>query len=159
MNDADVHILTLHELDRHRSDIQDMLEENMYKFHYPEAKVDHAYIAQRFEDLKGHVANGNTYVIGALRREKLLGFIWVYTRPFANHRRMIVNALFIAEPHRGQGLGRRLMHSAEALAVECGCQAMSTHYAIHNKTAEAFYAANDLAKTRVEVVKSLDDRT
>jgi GNAT superfamily N-acetyltransferase len=48
-------------------------------------------------------------------------------------------ALVVAEAHRGNGIGRRLMEAAEAVAREHGCVTVELSSAVRRADAHAFY--------------------
>ncbi|NLC26512.1 MAG: GNAT family N-acetyltransferase [Fastidiosipila sp.] len=143
------------EIDKYEPSIKEMLVENTYSFHYPEKQVDHDYIDRKYNELKEHLAGENTFFFSAQKDQQIIGYIWVYKRPFMNYFRLIINSFFVSKDYRGFGIGTGLMREAEALAARLDCEEISTHFAIVNQGAREFYKSYDFEEKRIEVVKKI----
>ncbi len=140
---------------QHEDELKRMLVLNTYIYHYPDKEVDMAFINARFDQLQSYLKEGNTFFIAAFHQERMVGYIWLYQRPFMNYKRMIINSFFVDEESRSQGIGRALLEVACRKSQEMQCSEIATHYSTENKRAGRFYMNNGFSETRVEVVKKL----
>lgn len=140
---------------QYERELKNMFTINTYTYHYPDKEVDASYINGKFDKLLEHIQGDTTYLLGAFDDDKIVGFIWLYERPFMTYKRMIINSLYIAENYRSQGIGKQLMHAAYNKCREVNCTEISTHYATINEGAKVFYMKNGFTETRVEVVKKV----
>ncbi|NLC89074.1 MAG: GNAT family N-acetyltransferase [Clostridiaceae bacterium] len=155
MNEISYADISRQEIDQYEDSIKEMLAENTYTFHYPEKEVDPEYIDQKYQQLKEHLDTENTFFLSAQQDRQIIGYIWVYKRPFLNYSRLIINSFFVSEDYRGFGIGTSLMKQAEALAVRLDCAEISTHFALVNQGARDFYKAYEFEEKRIEVVKKV----
>jgi GNAT superfamily N-acetyltransferase len=142
---------------RYLEQIIDMQFENTYMYHYPDKNPNKDYVKEKIYELKGHLQKDNTYFIGAVKDEKLSGFIWCYESIFIDEKRMHINSLFIDKSARGLGLGKKLMNEVKRISVDNGCNTIGTHYATFNKSAGEFYSSNGFEATRIEMVCNLEE--
>lgn len=71
---------------------------------------------------------------------EVIGFIQVETYLMVCSEKMVkVNALSVANEHKGCGAGRKLMEKAESWGRETGCTAVILNSAFHRTGAHAFY--------------------
>lgn len=135
--------------------IVNMQLENVKKFHYPDKQISATYIKTKINELRKHLENDNTYFIGVVRNDKLLGFLWAYESLFIEDKRIQINSMYIIKEARRLGLGKILMDKIEAIANDKKCNSIATHYATINENAGDFYIAQGFNATRTEVVKRL----
>jgi GNAT superfamily N-acetyltransferase len=135
--------------------IIDMQLENTYKFHYPEKMPNRDYIKKKILEIKNHMSNNNTYLIGAKMDDKLYGYIWAYESIFIDEKRMNINSLIICEEARGTGLGRLLMNELKKISKDNSCDSIVTLYASFNTSAGDFYYKNEFNPVRIEMVCKL----
>jgi ribosomal protein S18 acetylase RimI-like enzyme len=69
-----------------------------------------------------------------------------------------VSDLVVREPHRGRGVGRRLLESAEAYARERGATRLGVGVLARNRDALGLYRSLGFADHHLEMVKRLCDR-
>lgn len=143
------------QVDRYRKKLKDMLKNDVYSHHYPEQSINTQYIEKRYLDLREYLEGNCTRLIGAFDGEQLVGFIWLYKRPFMDYFRLVVNSIYIVESCRGLGVGNNLMSIAENLASEMNCREMATHFAVINDAARSFYLSQKFTEKRIEVVKTV----
>lgn len=134
-------------------EIVKMYEDCVYTYHYPDKKIDRHYIKTSINSLIEHLSNDLTKFIVIQNEEQIIGFTWIYKRPFLGTNRMIINAIYIIDVYRGNGLGKLLMDEIEKVSYEMNCNSISTHYSINNEKAKMVYLNFDYKVTRVEVTK------
>lgn len=143
------------DIKRYLEQIIDMQLENTYKFHYPDRKSNRDYVKKKILELEEHLQKDNTYFIGAIKGDKLYGYIWGYESIFIDEKRMNINSLFVDEMVRKAGLGKKLMNEIKRISTNRGCHSIGTHYAAFNKSAGEFYLNNGFEVTRIEMVYNL----
>lgn len=131
--------------------------ENIYKYHYPNKKINEEYVKDKLMELKKHLSNKNTYFIGVIVDSTIIGYVWCYQSLFIGERRMNINSMFVDEKYRSLGLGFKLMKEIKRIALETECNSISTHYAAFNESAGEFYKNNGFVSARVEVVQELNN--
>lgn len=95
------------------------------------------------------LARPDVSILVAERRGHLLGF--VQTTLGTGHALVTARApaevdrLYVQEPFTGRGLGRRLLHAAEADAADRGCDLVWLTPWVHNRRALHFYAREGYA--------------
>ncbi len=104
--------------------IRERLNQQAARIRGPEGFPNQAFIATDEEDRRG-------------------GFIWVaQTRgEFTGQPQGFVLDVYVVEPYRGQGLGRRLMETAEEWARQQGLRHIALTVATHNVVARGLYEA------------------
>jgi GNAT superfamily N-acetyltransferase len=80
-------------------------------------------------------------LIGAFRAGELVGYAclyWTFSSLLA-HPIVLLNDLFVADEHRGEGVGLRLIEAARATARERGAARVSWRTALENRRAQRLY--------------------
>lgn len=86
----------------------------------------------------------------------LLGLDVMYYLPLGA-RTCRITALVVADTHRGAGVGRDLLHAAEAWARQADAARIEVTSAAHRNEAHAFYRACGYRDGSVRFVKQLGD--
>lgn len=119
----------------------------------PAAAADAEAVAALLTDFNGEPVDGPTaarrlaalqgieMVLLALRDGAAVGLCSLRVVPFlsADHPYAEVTELYVAPEHRRQGIARRLMREAEALARAQGAPSVYLLTGFQNETAQAFY--------------------
>ncbi|WP_058364935.1 GNAT family N-acetyltransferase [Haloparvum sedimenti] len=77
----------------------------------------------------------------------------VFDRP----DRLVVGDIYVAEPHRGSGLARRLVERAAADAHEAGCSELRLDVDVDNECALAFYEKLGFSAYRKQLTMPAND--
>jgi ribosomal protein S18 acetylase RimI-like enzyme len=87
----------------------------------------------------------------------LAGFIWV-ARTHNDFTGLLEASLlnqYVAEPYRGQGLGRSLMETAEGWALEQGLPRISLSVGVHNTIGQRLYESLGYQVETLRMTKQL----
>lgn len=147
--------LSAEALEIHRETMVHMLTVNMTDYHYADKIPTPEEMEARFDQLLNYLKDGQAFFLAAIEKEELVGFIWLYQRPFLDYKRLIINSFFVNDTWRSRGIGTQLVNAAEQLAQTEGCREMATHYSVENPRAGHFYEKNGFLEKRVEVVKEI----
>jgi ribosomal protein S18 acetylase RimI-like enzyme len=71
-------------------------------------------------------------------------------------RRGVVENLYVAAGHRGEGVGTALLAAAERTLVDRGCEAVGLDVMAANEDARRFYERHGYTPHRVEMERQLD---
>lgn len=127
----------------------------MIKYHYPDWKIPLSYPASRVEELKDHLENGNTFFWGAIYKNELIGYVWLYYNTFIDHKRWHLRSIMFNEKAQGLGLGKLAIEESIEKAKYLGCDEMVTSYVPSNKIMESLLKKFHFEKSRIEVIKKL----
>jgi ribosomal protein S18 acetylase RimI-like enzyme len=86
------------------------------------------------------------------------GFVWVAKNhnDFTGQLEASLLNQYVAEPYRGQGLGRRLMETAEEWARQQGLPRISLSVGAHNELAQRLYETLGYEVDMLRMTKNLD---
>lgn len=86
------------------------------------------------------------------------GFVWVAKthNDFTGQLEASLLSQYVAEPYRGQGLGRRLMETAEEWACQQGLPRVSLSVGAHNRLAQRLYETLGYQVDMLRMTKKLD---
>jgi GNAT superfamily N-acetyltransferase len=103
-------------------------------------------------------SEGNTVIVAEMPETGIAGWVHVYTQTYVeDDYHAEIGGLVVADGFRGQGVGRRLMESAEAWAREQGCALMRLRSNIIREQAHQFYRNQGyrVFKTSLTFIKDL----
>lgn len=88
------------------------------------------------------------------------GFIWVARthNDFTGQLEAVLLNQYVDEPYRGQGLGQRLMDTAETWARQQGLQHISLSVGVHNHLGQKLYESLGYRVDTLRMTKTLDPR-
>jgi ribosomal protein S18 acetylase RimI-like enzyme len=87
-----------------------------------------------------------------------VGFVWVARthNDFTGQLEASLLSQYVAEPCRGQGLGHRLMETAEEWARQQGLPSISLSVDVHNRLAQKLYETMGYEVETLRMTKKLD---
>ncbi len=104
------------------------------------------------------VSSSNAIFVAEVSETGIAGWVHVYTQTYVeDDYHAEIGGLVVADGFRGQGVGRRLMESAEAWAREQGCPLMRLRSNIIREQAHQFYRnlGYRVLKTSLTFIKEL----
>lgn len=93
------------------------------------------------------------------RDDEIRGFVMFRTeaeRYVQDHSRGIVENLYVADGHRGEGIGSALLAASEDRLAENGAESIALEVMVDNERARAFYRDHGYDQHRIELEKDLD---
>ncbi len=106
-------------------------------------KIIREHLNHQIARIRGPNGFPNQVFIARNEKGREIGFIWVaeIRSEFTGQLQAFILDVFVAEPYRGQGLGRCLMETAEEWARQRGLQRITLSVAEHNLPALKLYKA------------------
>ena len=116
-------------------------------------------VARKVERLRNDDGLPNQALVAWTHDGTRAGFVWVARSHNDTTGKLEASLLnqFVAEPYRGQGLGERLMETAESWAREQGLPRISLNVAMHNTSGQAVYRSLGYEGEMVRMSKKLVD--
>ena len=132
------------------------LENRLIKeYHYPDREIPFDYSKQSVERLENHLNNGNTFFLGIIDGDILVGYYWAYVTDFLFEKRWVLRSLMIREDYKQQGYGKLAVSEGLKKATQLGCYDAVTEYVPFNESAGMLYKNQGYSVSRIEVVKKL----
>lgn len=147
--------MTWEEIEPYKEQLVELELKLMITYHYPDWNISRAYPEKKVDELKQHLADGNTYFWGATVGNKLVGYYWAYTAPFIDKKRWYLRSIIFCEDYQNCGLGTTAIEEGLKKAVSIGCNEAVTEYVPSNSAAARAYEKAGYQISRIEVVKKL----
>jgi ribosomal protein S18 acetylase RimI-like enzyme len=115
-------------------------------------------VAQQVAELRQEEGFPNKAFVARTDLATTAGFVWVAKthNDFTGQLEASLLSQYVAEPYRGQGLGRRLMETAEGWARQQGLTRISLSVGTHNKLAHGLYQTLGYQVDMLRMTKDLD---
>ncbi len=126
------------ELPNWRNQIERLLN-SAVKLNFPDQVLPESYGRDRCEELAEYLQAKKAVVFLAVDGETMLGWIWCHPIRRMSKERLHVAEIAVAEGHRGQGVGARLLAQAEQYARENGIEELDLLVTAKNRSAVSFY--------------------
>lgn len=140
---------------------QEMLEEYIYESITASAfeeKYTKMAAKEKCIQLKKYIGEEKAIVFGAVKEDKLLGFIWAYEYPFREDtNRLYVSILRVHQQYRNCQIGKMLLDAVEEEAERLNYSAVFLHEEAFNEGALRFYHRMGYRDERVQVVKEIKE--
>lgn len=117
-------------------------------------------VAQRVAELRKDKGFHNEALVARAQDGTLAGFVWVardQNDATGQLEALLLNQ-YVAEAYRGQGLGRRLMETAEKWAREQGLPRISLAVGAHNTIGQMLYESLGYQPEVLRMSKNLDSQ-
>ena len=117
-------------------------------------------VAQQVAELRQEEGFPNEVFMAKTDDGTPAGFVWVAKNhnDFTGQLEASLLNQYVAEPYRGQGLGRRLMETAEEWARQQGLPRISLSVGAHNKLAQRLYETLGYQVDMLRMTKGLDTK-
>lgn len=117
--------------------------------------IPKAYPRARVENLKEHLASGNTFFLATYRGNELLGYVWCYISTFIDHKRWNIRSIMFKNSVKSKGYGVKALEDSEHKAKNLGCDEITTSFVPFNEHMERTMKKMAFKVSRIEVTKSL----
>ena len=120
-----------------------------------------ARVQKQMENIRKEHGSKNQVFVARDIGDHYSGFIWVgqITHGFTGRTQAYLLDLFVAEPFRGQGVGKALIATAEEWAKQKGFDRIGLNVAAHNPTAIGLYKRCGFTTESLWMNKSLSEPT
>lgn len=115
-------------------------------------------VRRKVERLRHDADFPNQAFVARAADGSLAGFVWVAKdhNDTTGHLEALLLNQYVAEPYRGQGLGRRLMETAEEWAIQQGLPRISLAVGSANRLGQRLYESLGYAVETLRMTKRLD---
>ncbi len=97
----------------------------------------------------------NAFVIGALRDENLLGFIWIYQHNYGGEECFHFNEIVVGSDYRGLGIGEKLTKKSLQMVKETGIKIIDLMVAEDNVASRRISEKQGFKTSKRYMVKRL----
>ena len=117
-------------------------------------------VAQRVAGLRADEGFRNEVFVARAEDGTLVGFVWVARdqNDSTGQVEALLLSQYVAEAYRGQGLGRRLMETAEEWARQQGLPQISLGVGVHNTLGQRLYESLGYQVETLRMSKKLSAR-
>lgn len=129
-----------------------ILDVDLYKFKILKLLVDtyvinfgisvseaNAICLVKVNELYSYIGDEEAIVIGAIKDNELVAFIWLYTHDYFGEKRLHVNQIVVDNDFRGNKIGKYLINEAEKYALQIGINTIDLFVSEINETALKLY--------------------
>lgn len=127
-----------------------------YALNFPQQIFGKSEGESRYHSLLSYLENGQGSVLGLLKEERLIGFLW-YFKTATN--RFHINEIIISPEHRSSGYGKILLEELIAIGKTEGIPQIELFVTCSNQVAVNFYESYDFRPERMLMVKHLENET
>lgn len=128
--------------------LKDIFDENVIS-------NDNNKIEKIMEEMKQFIEDKSAIIIGAFKKERLLGFIWGYKTSINDKNRIHINYFVVDGKCRKQGIGSQLIEKIYKIAKEMQIQEVELMVTTKNATAVNFYKKQGFEEERVKLCKRI----
>ncbi|OCA84602.1 GNAT family N-acetyltransferase [Bacillus sp. FJAT-27986] len=152
----EVRLISEEDLNKNRESLIDLLEEN-FKINFPSMSNLTKDAINTFNDMLRFKKDDSAVLIGAFENEKIIGFLWAYTREILSDRRMHIGHIVVNSEVRSGGIGSRLLKYLEEYSIGVNIKRIDLMTTFENEKTLKFYEANGYSIIRVQLEKELGD--
>ena len=152
MNEILFENINVYLLEKNENEIKNLLnvvlEKNGIK-----SSVDN--IDEIFSNMKKYIQDSSAIIIGALKNDKLIGFIWGYKLIVNLETRIHINYFVVNEGYRKHGIGNKLITELYKLARKENIKKVELMVTAKNEIATDFYKKQGFEIERVKLCKEI----
>jgi len=128
----------------------------LYESNFPGFVADADFLARKRAQVRAAARDPGQQILIAEDPSGVCGFIWLIVEiEHSGHRRGEISAIHVAERHRGQGVGRRLMEEGESILINYGCDSVNLMVTRNNDQAVGLYRSLGYNVQRYQMEKTL----
>lgn len=151
--DVIISSLTLKDIEQHRKSLESLLKES-YDISFKNQKFPKEYFANKIKDLETFIQEGKAISFIARINNKMVGFIWGYTRIFLEQKRIHINHFVVNNKFQGFGIGRELNNQIENYARENNIDSIDLMVTLDSPSVK-FYEHFDYKGERIQMIKKV----
>lgn len=152
----EVRLISVEELIENKNFMIDLLEDNL-KINFPNMSNLTKYALNGYDDMLRFKRDNSAILIGAFDNERIIGFIWAYTREILGERRIHIGHIVVSSEVRSGGIGSKLLKCLEDYSIRENIKKIDLMTTFENEKTMKFYKANGFSIVRVQLEKELGD--
>jgi ribosomal protein S18 acetylase RimI-like enzyme len=152
----EVRLISVEDLIENKSFLIDLLEDNL-KINFPNMSNLTKYAINAYDDMLRFKKGNSAILIGAFDKEKIIGFLWAYTREILGERRIHIGHIVVNSEVRSGGIGSKLLKCLEDYSIYENIKKIDLMTTFENEKTMKFYKAKGYSIVRVQLEKELGD--
>jgi ribosomal protein S18 acetylase RimI-like enzyme len=153
----EVRLISVEDLIENKNFMIDLLEDNL-NINFPNMSNLSKYAINGYNDMLRFKKDNSAILIGAFDNdEKIIGFIWAYTREILGERRVHIGHIVVNSEVRSGGIGSKLLKCLEDYSIRENIKKIDLMTTFENEKTMKFYKANGFSIVRVQLEKELGD--
>lgn len=146
--------LSVDDIEHFKKDICFLLRQS-FKKSFPGRGFTEDELISRIEKAKEYVLADKAVIYGAKHDEKLVGFVWFFSKTDGTQEVVHINHFAVLEGYRGMGLGSSLLKCVESFVRESRAKEIELIVTASNKSAVGFYLNKGFSIERFVMRKRL----
>lgn len=140
--------------DKWRRQIAELLDSSV-KLNFKDFDAGKSYGDDRCCIIHEHLKDLSAVVLAAVEQDELYGFIWIHRINRLNKKRLHIAEIAVSSTHQHEGIGSKLLATAEEYACSNGYDEIDLMVTASNKNAVSFYENADFTTERLLMKKHL----
>ena len=142
------------EIEKYKYNIINLLKYS-YSISFPDNNINDDYYSNKIEKLINFKKDGNTYINALFVENKVVGFIWFFTKNNVKPNIVHINHFVVDKKHQGKKYGQILFNSVKDFPFENKIDKMELIVSSTNKIALDFYIKNGFIQSRIILEKEI----
>lgn len=155
LNTTEIRLIREIDITRNKDTLISLLEEN-FKINFQREDDLKKIASTSFENMLSFQKDGLAILIGAFKKETILGLIWAYQREVLGENKLHIGHFIVKSDVRFCGIGTKMLGMLESIATERGIKKIELMTTLENSNAIEFYCLNGYRKERVQLEKVLE---
>lgn len=152
----EVRLISVEDLIGNKDFLIDLLEDNL-KINFPGMNNLTQYAINGYDDMLRFKKDDSAILIGAFNKERIIGFLWAYTREILGERRIHIGHIVVSSEVRSGGIGSKLLKLLEDYSIRENIKKIDLMTTFENEKTMEFYKAKGYSIVRVQLEKKLGD--
>jgi ribosomal protein S18 acetylase RimI-like enzyme len=152
----EVRFISVEDLIENKDFLIDLLEDNLTTNFLNMGNLT-KYAMNGYDDMLRFKKDDSAILIGAFDKEKIIGFLWAYTREILGVRRVHIGHIVVNSEVRSGGIGSKLLKCLEDYSIRENIKKIDLMTTFENENTMKFYKANGFSIVRVQLEKELGD--
>jgi ribosomal protein S18 acetylase RimI-like enzyme len=152
----EVRLISVEDLIKNKNFLIALLKDNL-KINFPNTSNLTKYAINSYDDMLRFKKGNSAILIGAFDKEKIIGFLWAYTREILGEKRVHIGHIVVNSEVRSGGIGSKLLECLEDYSFHENIKKIDLMTTFENEKTMNFYKAKGYSMVRVQLEKELGD--
>lgn len=112
---------------------------------------------ETYENLLEFIDDNSAILVGTIKENEIIGFIWAYKRDFHGEARIHISHIIVDSKIRSAGIGKKMLDLLEDIALENKIKKLELIATAANERTLKFYEKNNFQIARLQFEKELGD--